>query len=460
MHYFRMLPIAIMACCITPSSWLSAAEQTAEEPSVKSPLNVISLELAKELRPFPEPLPAGKQPGFKFRGIKGWTWTPEQYLEEVPVLAKYKMNFMMNCPTSLFTEITPAWKNEWWKPLPENAKPTWIKVIGACREQGITFCFAVHPQIGSPRPLNPANAEDIDLFYQHYAWAQSQGVKWFQVEWDDVTWGEQGPAAGGAAHAKLVNTILARLRAKDPEAQMLFCPVPYWGDGTNPEHRAYLEAIARDLHPEVYVFWTGDEVVTPRITRKAAESYKSIVKHRLFLWDNYPVNDAQPTLHLGPVNGRDPDLCEVIDGYMSNPMASQIEINRLPLATCADYAYNPWGYDPTRSLTQSILHLVDTPAQRTTLLDLVETYPGFILYPGGTGTNPPRIEFQKLIAARNYYLARNLLRHLEDVAQCLDREFPDRYPATKKTIVADISQMKTSGRSRGRTFDNEIGKSP
>ena len=53
------------------------------------------------------------------------------------------------------------------------------------------------------------------------------------------------------------------------------------------------------------MFWTGDQVVTPRITRllRGRELYKGIVKHRMFLWDNYPVNDSHPTLHLGPVVG-------------------------------------------------------------------------------------------------------------------------------------------------------------
>jgi len=216
----------------------------------------------------------------------------------------------------------------------------------------------------------PTSAEDIDQYYQHYAWAQSLGVKWFSISLDDVTWGDKGPAAGGADHAKLVNTIFGRLRGNDPQAQMIFCPVPYWGDGTKPDDRAYLEALGKELHPDAYVFWTGDSVVAPRITRKAAESYKGVVKHRLFLWDNYPVNDSAPTMHLGPVVGRDPDLCEVIDGYMSNPLSPQNRINRLPLLTCADYAYNPKMYDPDRSIGQSIVHLAETDAQRNALKDL------------------------------------------------------------------------------------------
>ncbi|MGH7942538.1 MAG: hypothetical protein ACREFR_15860, partial [Limisphaerales bacterium] len=48
-------------------------------------------------QPFPEPLPPNHaQPGFTFRGIKGWNWDPDQYLAAVPFLASVKMNFLMN----------------------------------------------------------------------------------------------------------------------------------------------------------------------------------------------------------------------------------------------------------------------------------------------------------------------------------------------------------------------------
>ena len=253
------------------------------------------------------------------------------------------MNFLMNCYLSLFSDGPGgAWQNRWWEPMPPARKEAYSRIFHACRQHGITFCFAVHPQLGSPRPLVPGNDADLEQFYQHYAWAQEQGVQWFSVSLDDVSWGEGGPAAGGLAHAWLVNVIFGRLRQRDPAAQLIFCPVPYWGDGTAPEHRAYLEALAREIHPDVYVFWTGDAVVGPRITRRAAESYKRIVKHRLFLWDNYPVNDSAPTLHLGPLSGRDPDLCAVIDGYLSNPLCPQHQANCLPRYLCR-LRLQPWA---------------------------------------------------------------------------------------------------------------------
>jgi hypothetical protein len=415
-----------------------------ELPAFKSATGVLPLELPTKLRPLPEPLPAGEQPGFKLRGIKGWAWTSEQYLSEIPVLVEYKMNFLMNCYVSLFASDDWHWgenSNRWWQPFSEKKRLALEKVIRTAQKHGLQFCFSMNPQLFSSRPLNPQSNEDFEKLWPHYAWAQGLGVKWFNLCLDDIQV-MPGLRIDAAEHCKFVNKLFTRLREKDAGVRFIFCTTYYGGNGNEPEAVAYLDTVARDLNPEIYIFWTGDTFT--RITRAAAESYKKRVKHRLILWDNYPVNDAQQTIHMGPVTARDPDLCDVIDGYMSNPMCGQNEVNRIPMATCADYAYNPKGYDPTRSIGQAILHLAETAAQRGVLLDLVEAYPGFILYPGGTGTNPPRIEFQKLMAARNHYLARNMLRHLEDIARRLEREFPDRYTATKRTLGADIEWMKTT----------------
>ena len=382
--------------------------------------------------------------GFKLRGIKGWVWTTEQYLEEIPVLADLRMNFLMNCTGSMIISQRGQERcNEWWKPMSETRKEAYGKIIRMCRNHRIEFCFALHPQLASPRPLDPANAGDVDQFYQHYAWAQSQQVHWFSIHLDDTGWGAAGPGLGGASHAGLVNTVFNRLRARDKSAQFVFCPTIHWGDGTNREHRDYLSALAREMHPDVYVFWNGDNIVTPRVTRIAAEGYKRAVNHRLFLWDNYPVNDGSPTLHLGPVSGREPDLFEVVDGYLSNPMQTQNQINRIPLATCADYAVDPRNYNSVRSIGKAILWVGKTRKQQGVLKDLVEAYPGFIVAGGGCGTNPVRAKFGKLIDGRDSQsAARDFIHHLEDIHARLVTQFSKRFPATKKTVAEDIDWMK------------------
>ena len=256
-------------------------------------------------------------------------------------------------------------------------------------------------------------------------------------------WGSKGAATGGLEHARLVNWFFDRLRKNDPEAQLSFVPVPYWGDGTSPDHRAYLEALGGEMHPDVYVFWTGDGVVTRRITKAAAESYKSIVKHRLILWDNYPVNDNAHTVHLGPVTGRDLDLHEVIDGYMSNPLCQQNQVNRIPLMTCADYAYNPWDYDPQRSIGQAILHFTEDQAQREALAKLVEAYPGMLLYGGGTGMNPVRTQLMRMMPATDPDSeGRQHLARMEALSVEMDRLFPEMLEPTRRVLREDVAWMK------------------
>ena len=392
--------------------------------------------------PFPEPLSTNQQPGFKFRGTKGWAWTPEQYLQEIPWLVKFKMNFLMDCYLSLFTSTHPR-INEWWKPLPESKKQAFAGVIQACQSNGIIFCFCMNPQLASKRPLNPTNSEDLEQLSRHYLWAQSLGVKWFSICVDDVTW-TQTPGVVAAQDAYMVNTILARLREKDPGAQMIFCPGPYFGDGTRPDDHFYLQTLAHSLDPNVYVFWTGDgdSSIAPRITVAAATSYKSVVDHRLFLWDNYPVNDEHQTLNLGPLTGREPGLCGVVDGYVSNPMATQNQINRIPLATCADYAYNPWEYDPLRSVAQAICLLADTRPQQAVLQDLVEAYPGFLAAGGGAGANPVRKKFHELEKENGSQSAQEFIDQMKTLYRQFGKEFPGEFDAEKKTMAADLAWMQ------------------
>lgn len=391
---------------------------------------------------------AGNQPanspGFQFRGMKGWSWTPEQYLEEIPVMAGLKMNFLMNCYRSMsVSRPGEPWVNEWWQPMTEERKKKFSKIIASCERHGIAFCFALHPQLASPRPLVHGNASDRKAFFQHYAWAQSQGVKWFAVCLDDTSWGKDGPVKCGANHSALVNEIFEKLHAKDNQAKMIFCPASFWGDGTNPEHAAYLNSVASALNPDVFVFWNGDAIVTPRITRLAAQSYKTVIRHRLFLWDNYPVNDGSPTMHLGPLSGREPDLCEVIDGYISNPMCSQNQINRLPLATCADYANDPVAYKPARSIGQAIVRFGKTPPEQIVLKELVEAYPGFIVAGGGTGTNPVRAKFGGLLNQdRSHASAQKFILQIDDLAMRLGKSFPANFRDAHKTLLADVDWMK------------------
>ena len=73
----------------------------------------------------------------------------QQYLEEIPVLAKYKMNFLMNCYLSMFDDRTG--KNEWWLPLPDGEEAG-LRGDGPCLSEARHPVLLLHEsQLGSKR---------------------------------------------------------------------------------------------------------------------------------------------------------------------------------------------------------------------------------------------------------------------------------------------------------------------
>ena len=162
-----------------------------------------------------------------------------------------------------------------------------------------------------------------------------------------------------------------------------------------------------------------------------------------------PVNDAWKTMHLAPLTGRDKKLHTVIDGYMSNPMFTQNELNRIPLFTQADYTYDPANYDPDASIGQAIIHQTDNKAQQEVLLDMVKLFSRPITDNSGISKNPP-VEHFKRISSVPYSrpVADLFLEHVRSVQQRFIKEFPNRYHPEKKTLAITIEKMEEEYRKK------------
>jgi predicted GH43/DUF377 family glycosyl hydrolase len=415
--------------------------------------NEFKIRVPDQMLPLPFPLKPGEKPGFSLRGIKGYNWTPEQYLEEIPFLAEYKANFLMNCYLSMFTprknivfkygNFLDSIENTWRSPIPDEKRTAYEKIFKECKNKGINFCFSMHPQLFAESPLDPGSESDFQLLLKHYQWAQQKGVKWFAVCLDDID--ENQVSVSGTAHAILVNKLYSALRKEDQGVKMIFCPTYYWGTGTDNQSAPYLEALGEKLNPDIYVFWTGPEVVPKHITAEDANSYRKVVKHKIILWENYPVNDNHPTIHLGPVTGRDPGLGKIVDGYMVNPLGKQNHINRIPLLTCLDYAFNPVAYEAGRSIGQAILHLADTQEKQQILARLVETYPGELIFQkdkserGLVGLNPVRERFRHFDnSGTTSGTIKNYVMELEKLSENLNQEFNGQFGDAVSLIKRDI----------------------
>lgn len=383
--------------------------------------------------------------GFRIRGIKGWAWTTEQYLEEIPWLSKYKMNFLMNCFVSLYSHQkksrNDSWNNDWWLPLRADQKKGIEAIIDKCKEYAISFCFSMHPQLNTKRPINLGDEKDYKDFFQHYEWAQQKGVSWFSICLDDV-YADPSVRISGKEQATFVNMVFNDLKKVNAGTQMIFCPTWYWGTGENEVQKKYFDELAQYLHKDVFVFWTGNTTRSPQITLKDAAAFKEVIKHKIILWDNYPANDGRPTMHLQPVSQRDRDLYKVIDGYMALPMASQNQITRIPLFTAADFAFSPQNYNPNQSILESIVHQTDDKKQQQILLELVKLYSSDTIT-ASTRFNPILHEFERINKnSDNKHHAYDFIVKTEKVLSYLKLYFPNAYDNAKATIAENITEMK------------------
>jgi hypothetical protein len=376
--------------------------------------------------------------GFVDRGIKGWAWTVDQYLDVIPALAELGLTFLMNCYASLTDIEHQRWGtpgcNRWWEPLPAVKRRGYERVVAATRSAGLEFWFSMNPNLFADRFATVDDPAGLEQLTAHYAWMQGLGVRTFSIALDDV---DRGIDPTG--HARLVNTILARLRAHDPDARMVFCPTIYWGDGSGPDAQAYLRPLDAALDPAIDLFWTGPAVVTPTISRDDAAAYRAVVGgRRLVVWDNYPCNDDAPTLHLGPLTGRDPRLADVATGYMSNPMGRQHRLSLLAIATAADYAADPPHYDPRVAIGRASAWLGRTDAERAVLAELADLYPGEPALAVDQYANPLRSRVAGLVGDGRVEDGRAVLRRLGLAVGRLRRLAPERFPAELATLEADL----------------------
>ena len=136
--------------------------------------------------------------------------------------------------------------------------------------------------------------------------------------------------------------IVADVRAWTRAEYLLTCPTYYSSDpvleryfGAMPED--YWEELGACVDPEVGIFWTGDQVCSPKVAPQDLQDITGLLRRKPVLWDNYPVNDGAAAckfLHLAPLPGRDEALPAAVSGHLCNPM-NQAWLSRLPLTGLA-----------------------------------------------------------------------------------------------------------------------------
>ncbi|NIO07457.1 MAG: hypothetical protein GTO40_05425 [Deltaproteobacteria bacterium] len=300
---------------------------------------------------------------FQRRGIVEGFFGPPWSMSHRTAMFEFGQTKGMN--TYLYApKDDPYHREHWEKPYP---KPLWNELthlIGAAKKYHVDFVYGFHPGKG----LHFGKAEPVGWLLDKAKDLYAEGVRIFAVLFDDIPstleFAEDRKEFAGSL-AKAEGLWLAKILNQQPaawnsEVEWWICPSYYTEDPLLPRtfgafEPSFLETLGKNLPDSVCCFWTGPSVVSKSISLAHVKKIKKRLRHRLILWDNYPVNDLSMSdeLHLSPLTNRDPRLPLEVYGYLNNPLLQEA-LSFVPLATCFDYAAHPEHYDPETSWTNAV----------------------------------------------------------------------------------------------------------
>ncbi len=289
-------------------------------------------------------------------GFYGPPWSHQQRLAHLAFSVEVGLNTYVYAPKD-----DPLHRERWRDPYPPAGLEQIAELAGTAHALGLRFVYALHPALS----MRFADDKEHAALADKAAHLFSAGVRSFALLFDDVpaeltdaddvaAFGA-GPAGTGAAHGRTCRRFAAEFLARHGlHEPLLVCPTDYAGIAPSP----YRESFAQAAPDNVEVAWTGAGIVVGAVTRSDIDRAAATYRRRLVLWDNFPVNDFDPSrLFLGPLTGRAGDLRgAALAGVLANPMIQAVP-SRIALATVADWARDPAGYDPAASAHRALLRV-------------------------------------------------------------------------------------------------------
>jgi hyaluronoglucosaminidase len=298
-------------------------------------------------------------------GFYGPPWSHDERLAHLDFCGRVGLDTYVYGPKD-----DPWHRARWREPYPADQLERMAGLVAAAAAAGVELVYAIHPGL-SMRWEDPADQAALHAKAEQL-WGV--GVRRFALFFDDIDLSAD-PGADGAAHARVCARFVAdfltpRGAVPTRDQPFLMVPTDYAGTQASP----YRTALGAQLPEHTVVFWTGADIVVGAVTDADVAAARAAFGRPLALWDNFPVNDFEPSrLFLGPLvdrpTGFHPDL---LVGIMANPMV-QPRASRIALATVAEYAADPVSYDAAAAHARAVASLV--PPRLVALVDACSSWP-------------------------------------------------------------------------------------
>jgi len=278
---------------------------------------------------------------FRHRGIVegfyGQPWAHVDRLWWIERLAELDMNTFVVAPKD-----DPLQRERWREPYPEPELAHFRELIALGHARGVTVGFALSPGLS----ICYGDASERAALLEKLQAVTRLGSSFVALCLDDVptelAHAEDRAAftSLAAAHASLARAVRESVGS---EVTLWLVPTDYAGNEASP----YGREVAALLPAEIEVAWTGRTIVPPTVAAEEARARAGLMRRKLLLWDNVPVNDGpmRTLLHLGPYVGREAGLADSLSGVLLNPMP-HARASYVTVACAAAWLRDPRRYDP------------------------------------------------------------------------------------------------------------------
>ncbi|KAJ5880686.1 uncharacterized protein N7473_011739 [Penicillium subrubescens] len=310
-----------------------------------------------------------KVPGIKIRdwplmpirgsieGFYGEPWSHQARLDQFVFYGKHKMNTYIYTPKD-----DPLLRANWRTLYTGDALTQLQELIDTANTNHVDFTFALSPGLD----LCYSSDTDFNSTITKFDQARKLGVQSFYIAFDDIPtqfhcdsdkqkWIDTGNWHWLAdAQAYYLNRIQTEYVIPNGLKDLETVPTNYAGSKPDP----YKEEFGTMLNKNISIQWTGEGVFSDQINDTSVQQADSTyVTDKLFLWDNFPVNDGNRNrLFLNPLTGRSPDLYKYLLGFTSNPM-EQAYASMPALANYGDYMWNGPKYNADNSMAAILWEL-------------------------------------------------------------------------------------------------------
>ncbi|WP_246155507.1 beta-N-acetylhexosaminidase family protein [Saccharopolyspora hirsuta] len=292
-------------------------------------------------------------------GFYGSPWTHQERLDQLAFYGDVKMNTYIYAPKD-----DPYHREKWRDPYPADKLAELGELIAQGDAHHVRFTFALSPGLS----ICYTSEQDWQALVAKLQAMYDLGVRAFSLPLDDIDYtkwncaedeakyGAPSQQSAGQAQVDLLNRVQREFIATHEGAQPLqTVPTEY----SDTEDSPYKRTIREQLDPAVEVMWTGVGVVPPEITVPQAQEAAAVWGRKVFVWDNYPVNDFDATagrLLLAPYAEREAGLHDQLSGIVLNPM-NQASASKVAEFGAADFSWNDTGYDANRAWREAARYL-------------------------------------------------------------------------------------------------------